>query len=369
MSIRYPIILIILFFNSAFGQTYVPYRSKDLWGLADFSGNIQLKPFANYIDFLNIDTKNGSLYLAKNNKGYFVINTAGKKIVPENNYDTIQYLNDHTYFVSQNKKFGLFYNGNLVIPCQYKSIKIKENNSFQVSDGYLCGLFNSKFQLLIPISYEYIFLESYSPVTNKITWKAIGLHVEDYFDEDRVEMEEIKQNPDDIFGKVARSYIEDEKLTSHYLNYKYDQVLNDYTNMDQGVYVIKNKKYGYYNLKKNRLELEPEYDLINSIHYKGLDYLFIVSKNKKYGIFNKNFEIIFPLQYDHIQFIDLEEGLVTTLNKKIGFIFPANEKKEITPKYDYFVKSHRFRNSNIFLIEIDGKRGWVNQEGFEYFNN
>lgn len=101
--------------------------------------------------------------------------------------------------------------------------------------------------------------------------------------------------------------------------------------------------------------------IIKNSFYKNLPQEWVVTrKNKKFGIWNfEKKELILPISYSNIipykSYLYLEKNNLVTFYPNIG---TKPKYKQLTPYMDYFA---RFETT-------DGKKGWVDRKGKEYFD-
>ncbi|SEQ21724.1 WG repeat-containing protein [Flavobacterium urocaniciphilum] len=374
---------IILITSISFSQTtnypLIPYRDGKLWGFCDTLGKVVVKPYFDKVEDIKFDLFNhrkATFLLSKNNKR-FVVDEKNQMLLPLNHsYDSIKLNKYDTEFIQVFKKgkMGFYSNLKEIIPCKYDLVETAGNNSFRVYVGLKCGLINSKNELIIPIQYDDVYAswKEIDEKNPKYVWLASNSTGEKkYYDT------KIIQKPLDgdalpmLVMKEYDSSGEDFKNKNELLKL-YDDV--DYDANQNVVYVTKNNKLGVFDLKTEKILIEPKYDEISFLDTHKEKKVFKVLKEGKYGMLNENNEIVLPFEYDKIE---KNGDLYLTLlfqNKKVGIkvfntIYPTIAAKYLDVLDKESIQINNSWSFNIFLVKTINGIGYVGENGVEYFKN
>ena len=115
------------------------------------------------------------------------------------------------------------------------------------------------------------------------------------------------------------------------------------------IIIVKNNKYGIYDIKDNVTLIEPKYDKINNYD----DTYYIAFKGKEAGIINSKDKVVLDFDYDNIK------KNIVIKNEKIALL---NNNFEIITKYEFK------DNNNSYVLPIDRKYLLVT-EGVSYLIN
>lgn len=375
-------------------KTVLKYKSKNGYGLIDFSGKKITD--ANYEDIKNIDFKEGTLKIKSNGK-YGVMNIKGTVIIKPN-YDDITadgyydekegYKNDG--FIIRTKtdngyKFGYTNSkGKIIVDTKYTELS-RINEITDSKNTYLISSINGKYGLLknskqlLDVEYEDI---NYNTLNQLFVCKknqAKGVYNLDgkvvvpmNYDEITIGgtyINAVKGNQTLVFdakgNKIDTTFISSLKATDKY-----------------SIIIDQNNNYNIVD-NNNKLVLKENYAYIE--HYK--DNYFIVTKNGYTGIINSEGTIIVPIEYSTISKIEKANVLEATKIKdnEIDLIDPnarvvkglANAQMSITDKYikleseagvKYYTLDGKvttyadlYPNNKLFTYTQNGKWGFVNK--------
>lgn len=122
----------------------IPYRDKTLWGYADTSGVIKIKPVYDSADFFNFSKATTEVY---KDKKVSLITIDGNLLFPFS--DTYQVLGDH-YIVTKDKKQGVYAKtGKLLVPIEYEKIECTcYYSEYEKEKNKIIGLKNNNYFLI-----------------------------------------------------------------------------------------------------------------------------------------------------------------------------------------------------------------------------
>ena len=177
------------------------------------------------------------------------------------------------------------------------------------------------------------------------------------------------------YGVIRLSQLKREQLTI-YIAPIYDEILaiyqndkNQYSEVDY-IVVKKDGKVGIVN-EFQQTVVPFEYENIFTNQYMRKDY-WIVEKNNQAGVISNKNEVIVPMEYDKLKWYNYYT-VITKKNDKKGWI-DFQDKYTISPKYDAISKVVDFKNDRsnfyeLFEVTINGKKGYINRFGVEYFED
>ncbi|KFF09036.1 hypothetical protein [Chryseobacterium luteum] len=275
--------------------------------------------------------------------------------------------NSKIEFLSSEKKYGVSKDKKLIIPAKYDSITIKDN--FYI--GYLrnhCDLYDKSGNQLYHDLHTVQFLDNF--FFNNV--QIIDLSGNTYF----IDSVGNKLNPDEIKSNFTRTPLLDEELS-----YNAVETYEIKSPFQISFSLLDTKKIKNKDIESHKI-ISPEnsnfikFLLTNDtsisfpkdykcylIAYMSCifnQYQVLVEKNKKFGIWNlktKKFEL--PAHYEDIQVFD--QNLILKRNDLYTFFPNIGKKtkyKKLEPYIEYFA---RFETP-------DGKKGWVDRKGIEYFD-
>jgi len=357
-------------------KVLIPYREKNLWGFSDTLGNIKVKPIYKEIKdfFIDKDTDFTSMYVVKTNKNYYVIDRNNKIILPEtNNYDSI-YLNKFyfdRFYIYKKGKMGLYKNKEL-IPCLYDKVTILTNESYEVKNGELAGLINSKGKLIIPLAYQNIHpsWEEKDENNSEYVWVAEKEFEEKKFYDFKIPSKFDKRSYyDKIISEESRNgdFDDDDEKQKKELELRYDEVA--IASYNKIAYVTKNNKKGLVRLPNLEEIISPIYDELQDYGWDNQESVYKVKLNNKYGLVKPRNVIVLKCEFDEI----LVEGILVKEGKKGCIIFNSNY-PYIEPKYLDIKKYDQISiNDNwqfgLFEVTTKNGKGYVGENGVEFFKD
>lgn len=298
------------------------------------------------------------------------------------------------YFPDE-KKYGGLENNKIVIPPKYDSIKIYKPTDKKYFHEFFQA-YHNKYIDVYSVKGEIVY-QKLRVINIQDHWYHENFQVIDSFNQtyfidslgNKMSKSEIKSN----FSNETENTIYDDDGCSEILNY-YSITSKDIIKKEIINYSIakKNKNsnhisYEYFKAPKNSnftkfvknnkisisvcdyinqvidhpsIEFKRKYKLSTSIDIPFNSFLVIVEKKNKFGIWNlKTKNLKLPIVYDEIQVYD--RNLILT-RKNLYTSYPntgAEPKyKKLEPYIEYFA---RFET-------VDGKKGWVDRKGKEYFD-
>lgn len=344
----FSIMLVCYAFLTCNAQTsfLVPYRLKAAWGYSDYSGKIIITPQYDSVGLFNyMNRKPYAEVYKKQKKG--IISETGILVLPIA-YDSINYIaNIAAFVVSQNKKYGVVSDKNaVIIPVQYDELQFRSDHAYPTSN--------------------YDFFAKKKNQYFKITPKGVvsKIYEFDYYGENDI--------------AFAEDFASPQKIDTEAISKKNNTIIDSISSRpigegDMAFYKIyKNNKIGFVrakNIKDSILKeyVAPVYDSIIDIkyRYRKEGALFLVKRDSLKTIINILGELKMPLKYTAIgNWTDRFAYLKA--NKKTGF-FHYNEQIEIEPRYDfieYYPSAY-----HLWYVRKGNKRGFINKDGFEYFND
>jgi hypothetical protein len=135
--------------------------------------------------------------------------------------------------------------------------------------------------------------------------------------------------------------------------------------------LFKNNKIGFL---YNGNVIAPAYSKLSTVFEEGGGIYLLVAKNNKYGLIDDKAAIKIPLVYDGLEFMR-KKIYRTILNKKAGMIGIYPLQKSIKNKYSrlifyrYLPVSETILHFMLFEVTLNGKTGYVGENGVEYFKD
>lgn len=176
-------------------KKYNIYKENGLYGIKDSKNKIILKPSNkyDYLDYVDFEYRiasekkvvhSDSLFLAKKNRKYGIIDLEGKEIIPVKYYwiqPTNSIVGNYFLLKDTTKKCGIVdIKGNIIIPVKYDRVSTedyfaaKDFPYIKVIKNNKCGAFDFKGNEILPTDYGSITLE-------KVHLSNPKLKVQDYF--------------------------------------------------------------------------------------------------------------------------------------------------------------------------------------------
>lgn len=388
------ITLLLLFFAvSLFAQKappksniLVPYRVKNLWGLSDTLGKINVQPIYKAVkNFHHYDYgKVKSLFVVTTSKGDAVIDENQKVWLNEltsKAYDSVlpDPYNPKYIYVFKSGKMGVFAGGKELIKPIYTEVTAEENESFLVCEKYgIFGLINSKGVMVIPM--EYIRISGNWRENDKggpkFVWDAEGMIVDKKFYDARVQLPIVDDLPigEKIAGEVLPRIIDldNQKKESRHLESDYDKVAVEAHN--DVAYVTKNNLIGVYDLVTKREIVKPEYLSIKFATEDRNKKVFIAQKETGFGLVQQGDKIIVPFECDDIYSDEKLRNLILVKAGKKGLFVANTIYPYFKPKYDEFLSAQAIPVSSrwqfgIYKIKHANRIDYVGENGVEFFKD
>lgn len=140
-------------------QIVVPFRSGNKWGYCDTLRKIKIKPKYDTVSLFDYDMvyKGGHVFAeVKMNGKPMMINEKGTVAVPPK-YEYIKLINgleEPTFIISKNNKFGLFGKGKELFPPVSDWLSDLYPGLYEIHVNGKYGLINTKGEILIPAIYD-----------------------------------------------------------------------------------------------------------------------------------------------------------------------------------------------------------------------
>lgn len=326
-------------FVAGLNEGIAPVRSGNKWGYVDLSNNLiasikydKAYSFSEGMGVITLQEKWGS------------VNRAGKEIVAPK-YEQMMKFSEGLSAVKLNGKWGLIdKNGKVVIPIIYEDAGSPSDGLIAAEQNGKYGYIDSAQKTVISFKHElaYDFSEGLATVSS-----------------DPVDFEFI-----DKTGRVliSSNYSCTSKFSEGFVEVGVESDMESVG--ENGFRII--CKWGFIDAKGKKIT-----DFIYDETDAFSEGLAVVVKDKKQGFIDKNGVEIIPLKYD-VDECDcgrssFSGGLAQViLNKKLGFINKTG--KEVVPlKYDS-VWCYAFKNEGFIGVTLNGKKGFVDLYGNEYFD-
>jgi|GEM_PF-7122970 len=353
-------------FYEVWQNTYAVVKKNNRFGIIDQQFNLVVAPKYKLLKGTNCCPKEDLKFfqIGKGNR-WGVMTIAGKRIIPIK-YDQIDfnYLPFGFIAVRKDKKFALF------------SLKGKKLTKFMF-DNFNFGVFGGgNFDDLLGKADEEYFLikpdKTVVPAPKKPNQYKVKIS-----DPNMPAVNKIPESEKAILYKKSLEIKEKYGLDSIYL----ERPLNGGSTRGKTVYLLVSKKTqkGIWNVTSNTVHFIA-YDDIHAIHtYRpeisrkyGFIELLYVQKNGKWGVVNELDTIQLPFEYDG--FGKVTDTFAETRQKnKSGAVTYFTYYPPIACKYDRidFFKQLEVTKTwsfDLYKITINGKEGYVGENGAEYFN-
>lgn len=366
-------------------QILVPFRSGDKWGYSDTLGKIKIKPKYDTVSLFDYDMvhKGGHVIAEVKLEGKpMMINEKGSVVVPPK-YDYIKLLDgleESTFIISKNNKFGLFAKGKEVFPPVSNWLADPYPGLYEVRVNGKSGLINSKGKILIPLIYDQLRRGNFK-TPDSLEWVcaiyekgidkvSIKVPKENWLPQRIPDTETIEYMSQNNMNTIMDSIKKELQADSIHLNYNYAIV---YKAQERGiilpdsikkVYVF-SKAYNFYHVKFFAQNSR------NSWNHNSAAYI-IVSLNGKYGMINEREDQILPFVYDYVE--ERDGFFLLKQNEKIGFfvlntIYPVIEPRFDTYEWKRYVPVNNAWRFTLFKIIKNGRAGFVGENGVNYFRD
>jgi hypothetical protein len=366
----------------------VPFRIGNKWGYSDTLGKIKIQPKYDTVSLFDYDMFYKShhvIAIVKLKGKAMVINEMGTVIVPPK-YDYINInwrLDEPTFFIKRNNKWGLFTKGKELFPPVYDFMDDYSYVGFyRVHLHDKCGLINSEGKIVIPVIYDQIAkMDSKQP--GYINWDGIiwGKETVSF----TTKMENVVRlsqrgppNQQEFPGFISQEDLE-EATDLVRKQYGLDSIkLKNYTGIVykgpmQGIFLPVEVKKVYFFSKQYTIQ-QIQYFSVNernNWNKNSIAYI-IASLNGKYGMMNEAEREVLPFVYESIE--EKDEFFLLKRNGKVGFFIWNTVHPVIQPAYDKYVWKvyipvNSQWNFTLFGVEKKGKQGFVGENGVAYFRD
>jgi hypothetical protein len=369
----------------------VPYRNKSKWGFADSTGKIKIKTI-----YKNVIPFNRGFAAFKLNEKWGFIDVNGNEILKER-YDSVgNYFQGYYVYDKATKKRNLITGLQVFIEGKEIYVDINGKNIFgdkgpdwltivdideERIDNYKnkIEIFknNEKFGFKIKkddftsetlydsliysdTDLELVFGEQSDPyflAKRNGKWGVINTKNIVLLDFDFDELKEYQFDGVKLFKKNGKWGILDKNFSVK-LNNVYDSLV--YNN---GTYLVKqNDKWAIFDYKYNEILPFKFKDISITPDKQGY---YVQDENAKYGYYNKKGVLEIPIKYTYIQKFKFRNDFKYREypnNKYVGLL-NVNNKIIIEAKYDDIFP---FENGYALVIK-NGKYGYINKDGYEFF--
>lgn len=412
-------IFIPLFSLAQSDNILIPYREGVNWGFCDTSMNIIVKP--TYDTVGNFSYEAIYTIVKKNNKTGVFSRLNKSEIIPLK-YEDIKipypggFNKSNLFFVKQNNKFGIINDKNqIIIDIIYDEITDKfdryEDNlisHFILKKGNKYGIADKNGKLLTEFTYDYLVSlyqpPSYNPIKDfygKINNVELFIHIDK---DGKISSNNINQEEEfeavaivgisNLGGEIVDISFNEKKEDNILKKYKIDKLYNDtipsltsYMVSDNRRYfkILKNNKLGILDINNDSTTFfKRKYETFHKIFsyekenksfqdkYSFRKIILTTYKNK-IGIINEKEEVIFPFKIDKIIESDISY-IVYQINNKLGIYNYFTKYSPIKPRYTSIErvdilesKTNKYESFDIYLVQKDGKWGYLGINGIEYF--
>lgn len=367
-------------------QILVPFRMGNKWGYSDTLGKIKIKVRYDTVLLFDYDmVRKGNHVIAevKLNGRTMMINEKGTVVVPPK-YDFIKQiegLEEPTFIISRNNKFGLFAKGKELFPPVSDYMQDSYPGFYEVHTNGKSGLINNAGKVVIPIIYDELYRIG-GKKTGFLDWqcivygkqpevRAVKLPEENWLSQRVPETEELDYIPRDNLNKIIDSVTKEFALESVQLTYNNVAVI--YKGATMGILLPDVTKKVYFFSKPYDIQhikfLSPWSR--NSWNKNSAAYI-IAKVNGKYGVINEREEQVLPFEYDNIE--EKDGFFLLKQNGKIGFFIWNTIYPVIQPAYDeylwkqYIPVKSRWRFT-LFKVVKNGRSGFAGENGVAYFKD
>lgn len=326
----------------------IPFRDHDKWGYSDISSIIIIQPqfdttrfFVSYTNYINSEA-NGSheLALIRNKNKQGMIAPDGKIIIPViyDEFRSTGFGYDSLLFATKKGKMGIInHNNKILVGFEYDNIVC--DNYYVFKNHYqsirFIGLKNKKeYQLYL------------NGETKKISTDYDPSVIMDRMaDMAEYSNERIHYSPTDTLKKYGIEKMDDKEIVPYHGYYR----------------IYKNGSVGAYN--KKGIILLPQYDEITDFGYG----YFLVKKNNQFAAISYKGEIKMP--YTSLDSASIcYDNVIIVLNTKQG-VYDMKANLSLPPMYDSIEKVYAITTPSLWLVTKNGKQGFVNINGTEYFKD
>lgn len=329
-------------FVGPFAGSLAPVKSGGKWGFVDGSGNLTVA-----LKYEQVCTACGEFTPVSLNKKWGFVDGAGREVVSPK-YDEVRPFSEGFAAVALNEKWGYIdKTGRVVIQLRYDEARQSSEGLFGVKLNEKFGFIDKTGKVVIPIKYKDAgnFSEGLAAVAlddNDITYKFIDKS-------GNFAMPGEYSSAGAFSEGLALVGLEDDERAK---------------GTDEGFYIP--NKFGFIN-RSGKVVVEIKYHDADD-YSEGLA---VVVKDDKQGFVDVSGREAVPLKYDVDECgcgrSSFAGGIAqVTLRGKFGFVDKRG--REVVPvKYDD-VWCVAFRKEGFIGVELNGKKGFVDLYGNEYFD-
>jgi hypothetical protein len=333
------------------GKLLIPYRYKNLWGYCDTLGRVIIQPAYDSVTFIYFTP---TIKVFRKGKAT-IIDATGKKLLP--------------YF-------------DFIFDWSEKLFAVKDGNKF--------GIYNEQGAIVVPVEYDHLYYtstyEKYRSIENSviaakgnlyflISLLDKGITAIDNPEKGTVIYEGVSEDGDrqgqgitKVFVPERQAYVDSLKVAlqaDSVVRIGIEDVAESYWNKYYKVY-----SKGMVGLWNKNLLIRPTYSDIRRIYLSKSS--MVAARKGKYGLVNLKEQVMIPFAYDDIEMLD-QNIFITTIKKKKGAVLLNTFYPPLRNKYDAIAfGANLFVNEGwrffIFKVVKNGKRGYVGENGIEYFS-
>lgn len=376
-----------LYIKGIHNSRLIPFRDGELWGYSDVSGKIRIAPAYDSVTLWCDEMPLTPVF--KNHQKSF-IDTKGKLVLPFLS-DSVYYLKNMQIFsVHQTAGYGLYsaLQKEFITPAVYDRIDYLSDSLFLLQKEGRYSVADMRGKPVTAETYDTVYtgnvLTEYKGNPNKVIAKskyAFLLIDATQHTVTAIDAPQLPETPLPIAGTDDRFTSKDRPVHQEGIRsaFSLDSVTagplpcrTRYTYNRPFHKIHKGGKAGAWQEGSNSI-VKPAYDDITEvIELSSQEAAFVAKQGQLYGIIDKNGKALAPFQYDSIPYTDFRYA-VTCKNGKKGIV-TFNNKVVISNKYDEVATGHQLLEDGpdvlyflLYPVVVDGKRGYVGQNGVEYF--
>jgi hypothetical protein len=348
-------IFLFLFSSASFAQTryLIPYRDGRLWGYADTNRKIVVAP-----QYEMAYPFHAGYAIVKKGKFYGILNGKGKVMIPAL-YDTLKDCCSPYLTVMKGDNTGVIElkSGKILLPVKYKKIETFYNDYRMVTDqNSLTGVMNLRTgKWILTIAYLI-------KPTRLNWYKAANSDTTLYFKAENdqlvfgipLEPEEVSQVAEQVPPNIQELKSANGNSVIH-VSPIYDSLFVP-RGMSWLNIVGKNGKWGVYSFGTDREIIPLIYDKVEAVYNRDFKEFFIVTREGKTGVVDKENKVVVPLRYEEVQQEDrsvYNNFYVVKLKGRIGVV---NGNEQVLPcDYDYLWDWDS--NGTVYILYKNNKSG------------
>lgn len=344
----------------------IPYRKGQKWGYSHYNGKIIIRP---RYDSVSV-------------------------------FDNSNYLKKDIAFIFKQDKVGIIgKKGEVIIPASYNSIKQETGairfptNRLLVTKGDLHGIIDFDNKIVLPIEYDTLIIRDKVVTTSGVadfqgyeylaTKGSVNYIIDSNGVRTIITAEKYRKTASISYGIMAGPQEYDNRIKT--INGNKAEIINrnaelidqisdkTYGNNDEMIEVYFRGKAGVCSqeeLLKDRISvmIPPAYDAILDVDYDYRDKpeTFLVRREGKITVVDITGKELMPLKYSGYGKWN-SYNIVTKDNGKYGF-YGFKDQLDIPPAYD-FIEMWTVGGVTLWKVKLNGKYGFINKDGFRYFEN